>query len=244
MDGQLGLTVLIENDAKAGLASEHGFSVAARLKGGTVIFDTGQSDAVVANARLLGVDIGRITAVVLSHGHYDHVGGLGGCYALSSPPLYVAEGISANALEKVPPEVINVIKEPTEIFPSVIATGPIPRKTVFEPPRADVPEDQALIITAQGKTVLLVGCAHAGAVNTLEYAAEIKGTRAFNLVLGGLHLWAAGNEILRETSESLRRFSIDTLAVGHCTGAQAIEYFKRELSADIIACPAGTVFEL
>jgi len=219
-------------------------SVAVQSDGETVIFDTGQSGALVPNARVLGIDVAGTNAVVISHGHYDHAGGLRAVYSLCSPPLYVAEGIEGGFFEGVPPEAVNVIGGPTEVIPGVIASGPIPRKTVFESPRADVPEDQALILQAERATALLVGCTYAGAINTLEFAAELMGSRSVDIVLGGLHLRGAPAELIVKTAEALEGFDIRTLALGHCTGKGALEHFERKLSAEVVGCPAGATFEL
>jgi 7,8-dihydropterin-6-yl-methyl-4-(beta-D-ribofuranosyl)aminobenzene 5'-phosphate synthase len=240
----LRLTVLIENEANEGLASEHGLAAGVEFDGFKVLFDAGQSNAFIANAGSLNFRLTDVKGVVLSHGHYDHIGGLSGLYSLCSPPIYAVEGISREALVAVPRETINVIKEPTEIVAGVIATGPIPRKITFEPPPRTVPEDQALLIEKNNTTALLVGCAHAGAINTLEFAAEITGSRSFDLVFGGFHLWTATPKVIENTAEALHGFDIRTLALGHCTGKQAIEFFKRELAVNTVGCPAGTVFEL
>ncbi|HZC53873.1 MAG TPA: MBL fold metallo-hydrolase, partial [Mycobacterium sp.] len=67
----------------AGLVAEHGFAALVTVRTGdsstTVLFDTGQSpDAMVRNADRLGIDLGEVHSVVLSHGHFDHTGGLAG----------------------------------------------------------------------------------------------------------------------------------------------------------------------
>lgn len=214
------------------------------LDGFKILFDAGQSDVFVANALSLNFGLIDVKSVVLSHGHYDHIGGLNALYSVCSPPIYVAEGISRDALITVPREAINIIKEPTEIVAGVIATGPIPRKITFEPPPRMVPEDQALLIEKNNTTALLVGCAHAGAINTLEFAAEITGSRSFDIVFGGFHLWTATPEVIENTAEALGGFDIRTLALGHCTGKKAIEFFKRNLAVNTAGCPTGTIFEL
>ncbi len=73
----IALTLLSENTVRgAGLLGEHG--LAYWLDTGThrVLFDTGQGMALQPNAAKLGIDLGRADAIVLSHGHYDHVSGL------------------------------------------------------------------------------------------------------------------------------------------------------------------------
>src|SRR5690554_1976077 len=71
------LTTLCENTAgKPGLAAEWGLSILVEVNDFRVLFDTGASAAVVHNARKLGIDLARIDKIVLSHGHYDHTGGL------------------------------------------------------------------------------------------------------------------------------------------------------------------------
>lgn len=72
------LTVLCDNTAamKEGIRAEHGFSVLIESAERKILFDTGQSDLFWHNAEVLGKDLTDVDAVVLSHGHYDHTGGL------------------------------------------------------------------------------------------------------------------------------------------------------------------------
>lgn len=72
------LTTLVDNHASAnsGLESEHGFSCFVEAGSVRILFDTGKSDAFMRNAQSLGVDLSRINHIVISHGHYDHGGGL------------------------------------------------------------------------------------------------------------------------------------------------------------------------
>lgn len=74
----LKITTLIENmqDEKSRLAAEHGFSVFIETEGSTLLFDTGQSGAFLKNAEFLGINPAEADAVILSHGHYDHTGGV------------------------------------------------------------------------------------------------------------------------------------------------------------------------
>ena len=74
----LKITTLIENmsDDAGIMEFEHGFSVLVEVDGSRILFDTGQSGKFVENARMLGEDLSSVDAIVLSHGHYDHTGGV------------------------------------------------------------------------------------------------------------------------------------------------------------------------
>lgn len=77
MSCQFELTVICDNYAKEGLLSEHGLSFALRTDGNTILFDTGNGETLIHNATKLGIDLADISHLVLSHGHYDHTGGIG-----------------------------------------------------------------------------------------------------------------------------------------------------------------------
>lgn len=73
----LKLTILAENRAaNPHLLAEQGLSILVRSSSGSLLFDTGQTDAFLRNARQLKIDLSKINIIVLSHGHYDHTGGL------------------------------------------------------------------------------------------------------------------------------------------------------------------------
>lgn len=84
----------------AGMMAEHGFSALVTVRRGEtttrLLFDTGLSpEAMVTNAERLGIDLRDVQAVVLSHGHFDHAGGLAGLIgrrSVSSLPLVLHPG--------------------------------------------------------------------------------------------------------------------------------------------------------
>ncbi len=76
MVSQLRITTLSDNIAGEGFHAEWGLSLLIEADGKRILFDTGASDIVAKNAKLLNIDLKRLDAIVLSHGHADHTGGL------------------------------------------------------------------------------------------------------------------------------------------------------------------------
>jgi len=72
---------------KRGIRGEHGLSFYIETEDARLLFDTGQSETFLENARVLRIDLSGLDAVILSHGHYDHGGGLNALYATLDPPL-------------------------------------------------------------------------------------------------------------------------------------------------------------
>ncbi len=70
------LTVICDNHAKNELLSEHGLSFYILADGLTILFDTGSGETLLPNAMKLGIDLAKCSHLVLSHGHYDHSGGV------------------------------------------------------------------------------------------------------------------------------------------------------------------------
>lgn len=128
---------------------------------------------------------------------------------------------------------------PAELMPGVWFTGPIPRKYAEEQPvppgwvlRAPdgnlipdtTPEDAALVFDTVRGLVVLMGCGHAGLINTLDYARVItaRPTAPIYAVTGGFHLARASDGSLDWTADKLRGLSLRHLHGGHCTGLEAV----------------------
>ena len=268
MSESIGITTLVENTVhQPGLKAEHGLSLHIQFGRHQVLFDTGQSDLLRSNADLLEFNLRHLDAIVLSHGHYDHCGGLKTAWSLSPTcklhlhPAAVAAKFSANAegvarFIGMPDNAQEVIRAGaatiwtrglTEVVPGLFATGEIPRQTDFEDtggrffldepcqkpdPLAD---DQALFFECRDGLVVLLGCAHAGVVNTLLYIERMTGGKRIHAVLGGLHLLNATPERLAATVEALRQRNIPLLMPSHCTGwvaqARLCESFPKRCAA-------------
>jgi 7,8-dihydropterin-6-yl-methyl-4-(beta-D-ribofuranosyl)aminobenzene 5'-phosphate synthase len=154
MNSTVRITVLVENTAQgAGLLAEHGLACWIEYAGRRVLFDTGQGGVIASNAYRLGIPLYEADAVVLSHGHYDHTGGLvhvlresrlTSVYAhpAALEPKYARNKdgtsreigmpyVSQRTLRKATHRWVKT-ESPTEILNGLSVTGPVPRGTDFE----------------------------------------------------------------------------------------------------------------
>jgi 7,8-dihydropterin-6-yl-methyl-4-(beta-D-ribofuranosyl)aminobenzene 5'-phosphate synthase len=141
------------------------------------------------------------------------------------------------------------------VIPGLIATGEIPRRNEFEVDRSPrfrdpkgriqdtLPDDQALVIDSSKGAIVIVGCAHAGVINTLDYVRETLSPVGFRAVLGGMHLFSAERARLAATVEGFRRHDVQLVVPMHCTGWHAASLFRNELGERCRFAGAGTVFE-
>lgn len=149
---------------------------------------------------------------------------------------------------------IRRVECPMEIVEGIWLSGEIPRKTDYEDRGGDffrdkegdevdlLLDDQALFFdTAEGLVVIL-GCSHAGAVNTLRYLMEISGRR-IHAVLGGMHLVHASGTRLRRTLEDLEEIDPAFLGANHCTGGVAEAMLAQAFGKRYLRCNAGTCIQ-
>ncbi|MEA3241940.1 MAG: MBL fold metallo-hydrolase [Pseudomonadota bacterium] len=87
-------------------------------------------------------------------------------------------------------------------------------------------DDQALYVETSEGLIVLLGCGHSGVINTLEYIQKLSGGKPIHAVIGGMHLLRATPERLAFTGSSLSRMQVQYLAPNHCTGLEAVCYFK------------------
>jgi 7,8-dihydropterin-6-yl-methyl-4-(beta-D-ribofuranosyl)aminobenzene 5'-phosphate synthase len=142
----------------------------------------------------------------------------------------------------------------------VLITGQIHRTTPFETGfplhralvdgrwQADpyVHDDQALVVHLAGKgLVVLTGCGHAGAINTIRHAQALTGVEAVHAVIGGLHLTGPLFEpIIAPTVAALTALGPALVVPAHCTGWKAVHALARELPAAFVQPSVGTRFVL
>lgn len=232
-----------------GLMAEHGFSalVSVRRAGrtSTVLFDAGLSpEAMLINADRLGVDLDAVQGIVLSHGHFDHAGGLAALAARrgrAGLPMTVHPQVWTR--RRLAPPGADVFVLPTLSRHALEAEG-------FAVLERRVPslllDDQALVVHVRGQgLVVLTGCGHGGAVNIARHAQRLTGVTRLHALLGGLHLAGPAFEpIIDPTVEALRTLAPDLLVPGHCTGWRAQHAFAAALPDSWVQGSAGSSYRL
>ena len=272
------LVTLLENTACAPkFRCAHGLSLYLETPKHRILFDAGPNGDFAANADALGVDLSRVDIAILSHGHSDHSDGLLTFFERNDhAKVYVRpaawEGYYAQgpdsaayigldpALEGcrhrfVPVEGSLAIDDELTLFP---AEGAFPTmdtgaRLKWKNPAGDLVPDtfgheQDLLISAEGKTVLVAGCAHRGIVNIRRTAERLTG-RAVDAVVGGFHLFQLDPE--QESSGKLLRTIGEALLpgetvyyTGHCTGAYAFDTLHGVLGDRLRGISSGMEMDL
>lgn len=229
------VTILYDNFSfLSELLPSHGFSCLVEGEE-KVLFDTGESGPLLfKNMELLGIDPLSISRVVISHEHYDHIGGLG--YLLARNPevvVYILPSFSQDAKREIKERGARFVevKRGMEIAPSVFTTG-----EVEGPVR-----EQALVVKGERNFLLLGGCCHPGAVKMVETASSIVNGK-IELFIGGLHLYQSSDEEIVQTLKSLKQLGISKIAPSHCSGFAALDYAQELWGENYVASGVGKSF--
>jgi 7,8-dihydropterin-6-yl-methyl-4-(beta-D-ribofuranosyl)aminobenzene 5'-phosphate synthase len=150
------------------------------------------------------------------------------------------------------------VSEFTEIAPGIFLTGEVPRKTDFEPPddnmkivsedgeliQDNIVDDISMVIDCPKGLVVVLGCAHAGLINILEYVHSMLPGRPFYAVVGGTHLGFAGVQQFEATVNALDDFDVKILGASHCTGLANSARLYNRLGDRFFFASAGSVMEV
>jgi 7,8-dihydropterin-6-yl-methyl-4-(beta-D-ribofuranosyl)aminobenzene 5'-phosphate synthase len=232
------VTVVYNNVPHApGLATAWGFAAVIAMGNDRVLFDTGGDGAMLLdNLRKLRIDLDSVDAVVLSHIHGDHVGGLNG--VLERRPdvvVYLPQSFPAGFRRSVEQRGAQVesVSGPKHLFGAFHSTGELDSGT----------REQALIIDTEAGLVIITGCAHPGIVEVARSARAYLGKDIY-LLMGGFHLSGLDQGAIRGIIAELRRLGVRKVAPSHCTGHEATELFRASWGSDFLEGGCGAVIEL
>ena len=217
-----------------------------------LLFDTGaDGPRLLSNVGQMGLEVGRIKSVVLSHAHGDHTGGLGGILAVNKGiTVYLPRSFRNRFKEQVKAHARVVeVHEPMEIAEGIYTTGEMGRGLV---------EQALVLVTNQGPSagsgqgpwagsgrslVVVTGCAHPGIVGMLHRAKQISGNGVY-LAIGGFHLSVVNRRKIEDIIAEFRRLGVQKVAPCHCTGSRAMEMFAAEYGDDFIKAGVGMVLDI
>ena len=271
------ITCVVDDQAPpgSGLLAEHGISFFIASGGQGVLFDTGSSGRVLlANLAQLGIAVEQIDALVISHAHNDHTGGLSdlldrrpGIPMYAHPDLFRERyARTTSGVEKIGPMVdrvalegrvsLHLTAEPVEVVPGVWTSGEIAERSEIEGRSArhvirqdgdwlpDPYGDDLAVVLKTAEGLVLV-CGCCHA-GLLNTLHQVR--RAFGdlpaVIVGGTHLKNTADADLERVIKVLRQDGPPRLWLGHCTGQKAFRVLRAALGERVRPCRAGTVIDL
>ncbi len=249
----MNITVLVEDrSGDPCCLTEHGLSLLISHADCTLLLDCGQSDAFLHNAKALGIDLHTIPLMVLSHGHYDHGGGLEyitgktiychpNCftkrYSITTKNSYAGLKVDQTSLGQR--NTLLLSPESCQIAEDIFFLTAIPRLLPFEAKqfptiledgsKDTLFDDSGLAINTPEGVIVITGCAHSGICNIIEHAKTVCQNDFILAVIGGFHLREV-NDDLDQVVSYLRNLKARYLITGHCTCDAAYDILQQRIA--------------
>ena len=255
------VTVLAENTAcRETMYPQHGLSLLLETEQRKILFDMGQDDTFLRNAQTLGVDLSQVDIAVLSHGHYDHGGGLEAFLGINNKASVFLHELAFGEYYNGTQKYIGLdrclqthhrlvfTKQTLSLGQNLFLydcngldwcadSWGLNRKEDNSFVPDDFRHEQYLEVREGKKRILLSGCSHKGIVNI---AAHFRP----DVLIGGFHLSKETDpERLLRTAQTLLDGST-LYYTGHCTGEQTYEIMKEIMGERLEKLSTGLIFEV
>jgi 7,8-dihydropterin-6-yl-methyl-4-(beta-D-ribofuranosyl)aminobenzene 5'-phosphate synthase len=205
----------------------------------TILFDTGTSGPILMNnLAVLGFDPSQIDVVVISHGDWDHIGGIW-TFLDANPDVevYLPGSLSRHLKDEVRAhgaQLVSVGKDRLEVCPGVVLSGEM------KGPR----NEQAMLLQTDDARIVVTGCAHPGIVAITRRLAEPAPGLPM-LVMGGFHLKDSPAEEIEAIAGKLENLGAHWVAPTHCSGEQAEALFAERFGTRCLPlCPGSVITQM
>jgi len=239
------------------ISAEHGFSHYIESGNKQILFDTGQSGLFIQNANQLGIDIADVDILVLSHGHYDHTGGLRAFLEINNKAAILAKeeiftpkysgksrfiGLSNGDAVKSRVTYVNAVTECIKdvfIIPEIKLYHPEDTNfrnfykktgTSFYPD--DFADELFLVIRKNNRISIITACSHKGITNICENAVR-NFELPVHMIVGGFHMKDCEAHQYQWIVQYLRNVRPDIIGVSHCTGVEKYASLTNDLHSKV-----------
>lgn len=267
------LVTLIEDTcAHPECCSEHGLSVYIETGNHKILMDTGATNAFIGNAAKLSVDLEKVDTVIISHGHYDHAGGLlAFCEINKNAQIYMQRTATRDFYHGeryigIDKEIQNLpqvrflcgdyrIDEELSLFTNIAGRRFYPQSNLRLSERVNGENvqdaflhEQCLVVHTPESAVLLSGCAHNGILNILDRYQELY-HGVPDLAVSGFHMMKKADytpeelRTIRETAMELKKLKTK-FYTGHCTGQKALDLMKPIMGEQLREIHSGSRWEV
>lgn len=266
-------TVVIDNIANGDIKGEWGLCIYIEYDGKTVLLDTGGTNLFLTNMEKLGLDIKAVDYCVMSHGHYDHTGGMRGFFeANPTAKVYLQDtcgencyfkkwvfrkyvGLSKHILTDYKDR-IEYAKDDFKLYDGVYL---IPHKTpnlekigkremMYQKTQEgwkpdNFSHEQSLVFETEKGLVVFNSCSHGGAANIVREVEKTFPGQKVYALIGGFHLVNKRRKEVLEVGNELKNLGVSYVCTGHCTKGRAYGILKEVLGDNLHQLHVGKIME-
>jgi len=243
------ICLIADDRALSNLEIEHGLAFYIETPEFKLLLDTGKSDLFIENASKLGVDLARIDFLVISHGHYDHTGGLLDFLKINHKAKVIIQkdafdekyrtvsdglknvGMSQSDILQNYPRRFCFSEQCFRIAENIwilsgldnpkIEHNFLTKNSENEIVRDPFSDEQIIVIRNNDGYNIFTGCSHNGILHILDFVKKRFNTDKINILAGGFHLNDKSPEEQNSVAEQMKRYNINRIFTGHCSSVFA-----------------------